>query len=132
MSSWPGGVPAITLFVEDLGEAKRFYSSVFELSPVHEDEDSVVFRFGTTLINLLISSEGSDLVGPAIVGGADTPVRAQFTLDVDDVDACCATLAERGVALINGPMDRPWGIRSACFADPGGHIWEIAAPLAAK
>jgi uncharacterized glyoxalase superfamily protein PhnB len=24
-------------------------------------------------------------------------------------------------------MDRPWGIRTAAFRDPGGHIWEIAA-----
>ena len=38
----------------------------------------------------------------------------------------CAELARRGVELINGPMDRPWGVRTACFADPAGHIWEIA------
>jgi uncharacterized glyoxalase superfamily protein PhnB len=42
------------------------------------------------------------------------------------VDATCAELIKRGAKLINGPMDRPWGIRTACFADPGGHIWEIA------
>lgn len=22
--------------------------------------------------------------------------------------------------------ERPWGIRTASFRDPGGHIWEIA------
>ena len=49
-----------------------------------------------------------------------------FTMAVDDVDAMCAILAERGVELLNGPMDRPWGIRTASFRDPGGHIWEIA------
>jgi len=32
----------------------------------------------------------------------------------------------RGVKLLNGPMDRPWGNRTASFRDPGGHIWEIA------
>ena len=52
--------------------------------------------------------------------------RLQFTIAVDDVDAICAELASRGVELLNGPMDRPWGIRTACFTDPGGHIWEIA------
>ncbi len=31
-----------------------------------------------------------------------------------------------GVVLLNGPMDRSWGIRTASFSDPGGHIWEIA------
>jgi uncharacterized glyoxalase superfamily protein PhnB len=52
--------------------------------------------------------------------------RVQFTIDVDDVDAMCAELASRGVELLNGPMDRPWGIRTAAFRDPAGHIWEIA------
>jgi uncharacterized glyoxalase superfamily protein PhnB len=53
----------------------------------------------------------------------------QLTVHVDDVDATCRLLAERGVALLNGPLDRPWGIRTAAFADPAGHVWEIAAPL---
>jgi uncharacterized glyoxalase superfamily protein PhnB len=52
--------------------------------------------------------------------------RLQFTIEVDDVDAICAQLAARGVELLNGPMDRPWGPRTASFQDPGGHIWEIA------
>ncbi|MDQ3782600.1 MAG: VOC family protein, partial [Actinomycetota bacterium] len=28
--------------------------------------------------------------------------------------------------LLNGPVDRPWGVRTASFRDPAGHIWEIA------
>jgi uncharacterized glyoxalase superfamily protein PhnB len=52
--------------------------------------------------------------------------RLQLTIEVDDVDAICAQLAARGVELLNGPMDRPWGPRTASFQDPGGHIWEIA------
>ena len=31
-------------------------------------------------------------------------------------------LISRGVVLLNGPMDRPWGIRTASFRDLGGHI----------
>ena len=56
----------------------------------------------------------------------DTGVRSQFTLFVEDVDAKAAELQGRGVELLNGPMDRPWGIRTASFRDPGGHVWEIA------
>ena len=52
--------------------------------------------------------------------------RLVFTIAVDDVDAQCAQLAARGVPLLNGPMDRPWGIRTAGFQDPDGYIWEIA------
>ena len=40
-----------------------------------------------------------------------------------------AELAGRGVELLNGPVNRPWGVRTASFADPGGHIWEIAQEL---
>jgi catechol 2,3-dioxygenase-like lactoylglutathione lyase family enzyme len=124
--AWPGGIGAITLFVEDLGEAKRFYQDVFQLPVFHEDENSAVFRFGDTLVNLLSVSEAPALVGPAAVAPRQVGVRFQFTLGVDDVDAMCKELEQRGVELLNGPVDRPWGIRTASFRDPGGHIWEIA------
>ena len=55
--------------------------------------------------------------------------RFQFTIEVEDVDEMCAELTSRGVQLLNGPMDRPWGIRTASFTDPGGHIWEIAKQI---
>jgi len=127
MSEWPGTIAAITLFVEDLGEAKSFYQRVFDL-PVHwEDDNSAVFLFGGTMINLLQVDQAPGLIAPAAVGGADAGARLQFTLGVDDVDAACERLASLGVELLNGPIDRPWGPRTASFRDPGGHIWEIAS-----
>lgn len=123
---WPGGIAAITLFVEDLAEARRFYQEVFRLPVHYEDDASTVFRFGDTLVNLLAAREAPGLVEPASVGGPEAGVRFQFTLDVEDVDAVADELRSRGVELLNGPMDRPWGIRTASFRDPGGHIWEIA------
>ena len=96
--------------------------------PLHfEDGNSAVFRFGDTLVNLLDADEAPSLVAPAAVATPGAGVRFQFTLGVDDVDAMAAELASRGVELLNGPMDRPWGIRTASFRDPGGHIWEIAS-----
>jgi uncharacterized glyoxalase superfamily protein PhnB len=38
-------------------------------------------------------------------------------------------LEQHSVKLINGPVDRPWGRRTAAFADPAGHVWEIAQVL---
>jgi catechol 2,3-dioxygenase-like lactoylglutathione lyase family enzyme len=125
-AAWPGGIAAITLFVEDLAAAKRFYSDVFQLPVFFEDDNSTVFKFGDTLVNLLEASEAHALVAPATVATPDAGVRFQFTLGVDDVDAMVDELKSRGVELLNGPMDRPWGIRTASFRDPGGHIWEVA------
>jgi catechol 2,3-dioxygenase-like lactoylglutathione lyase family enzyme len=126
VGSWPSGISAITLFVEDLTTAKKFYGEIFGLPIKFEDDDSAVFDFGNTLINLLKTSEARELIEPAAVAPREAGSRMQFTLGVDDVDATCAELVARGVELLNGPMDRPWGIRTASFSDPGGHIWEIA------
>lgn len=123
---WTGPITAITLFVDDLAAAKVFYSEVFELSVHYQDEASCVYDFGNTLVNLLVATEADELIGPAIVGTRGAGARAQFTITVDDVDGVCARLVTRGVTLLNGPIDRPWGVRTACFADPAGHIWEIA------
>ncbi len=126
VASWPKRIGAITLFVEDLAAAKQFYVDVFGLPVKFEDDDSAVFDFGNTLINLLRTTAADELIEPAVVAPRDAGSRLQLTVDVDDVDAVCAELAKRGVALLNGPMNRPWGVRTASFIDPGGHIWEIA------
>jgi catechol 2,3-dioxygenase-like lactoylglutathione lyase family enzyme len=123
---WPKSIFAITLFVEDLEEAKRFYGKVFGLPVVYENDNSAVFEFGSTLVNLLKITAADELIRPAKVASREAGSRLVFTIHVDDVDALCAELTARGVELLNGPMDRPWGIRTASFSDPGGHIWEIA------
>jgi catechol 2,3-dioxygenase-like lactoylglutathione lyase family enzyme len=126
LSSWPKGIYAITLFVEDLDAAKQFYQKVFGLPVVFEDKNSCVFEIGNTLINLLKTTAARGLIEPATVASREAGSRLVFTIDVDDVDAICAKLNAQGVKLLNGPMDRPWGVRTASFSDPGGHIWEIA------
>jgi lactoylglutathione lyase len=126
MEPWPKGIAAITLFVDDLAAARRFYADTFGLPVVFEDENSAVFSFGGTLVNLLDSAAAVELVAPASVGDPQAGPRMVFTIQVDDVDAMCELVTSRGVQLLNGPMDRPWGIRTASFQDPAGHIWEIA------
>ncbi len=122
--AWPQSIYAITLFAEDLEESKKFYQKVFALPVAFEDESSAVFNFGNTIINLLKTTAAKELIEPEAVASPSS--RAVFTIQVEDVDVMCAQLIARGVTLLNGPMNRPWGIRTASFKDPGGHIWEIA------
>ena len=122
-------VGAITLFVEDVPRSKAFYRDVFGLDLINEDGDSALFRLENTILNLLDAGAAHELIEPGAVAGPDAGSRFQFTIWVDDADAACAELEARGVALLNGPMDRPWGQRTACFADPSGHVWEIAQTL---
>lgn len=74
-------------------------------------------------------SAARDLIEPGAVASREAGSRFQLTIWVDDTDAACAELATRGVTLLNGPMNRAWGQRTAAFTDPAGNIWEFAQDL---
>ena len=129
MSAPLNRVEAITLFVDDPQRSAAFYAKVFGVPLIHEDDVSAVFAFESLLVNLLAIREAPELIEPAAVGVRDAGSRFQLTIQVDDVDAACAGLEAHGVALLNGPIDRPWSVRTVAFADPDGHVWELAQPL---
>jgi len=128
MAALPTSIGAITLFVEDVTRAKSFYQDVFDLSPVYEDESAAAFKFDNTIVNLLARSAAPELIEPATVAPGSGS-SFQLTIWVDDADALVSELGARGVELLNGPLDRAWGLRTATFTDPDGHIWEIAQAL---
>jgi catechol 2,3-dioxygenase-like lactoylglutathione lyase family enzyme len=130
MSTPLKSVGAITMFIEDPQRSKSFYEKVFGVPAVYEDDDAVAFQFENLIVNLLKTDAAHELIDPAPVGGPDAASRFQLTIWVDDTDAVCSQLADLGVELLNGPMDRAWGVRTASFTDPDGHIWEVAANLA--
>jgi lactoylglutathione lyase len=125
-TSWAKSIFAVTLLVENLQTSKQFYGRVFNLPVDYEDDNSAVFKFGSTLINLLKAIAGVDLIAPLQIASREAGSRIVFTVHVDNVDDLCSELTERGVKLLNGPIDRPWGVRTASFVDPDGYIWEIA------
>jgi catechol 2,3-dioxygenase-like lactoylglutathione lyase family enzyme len=129
MSESLKSVGAITMFIDDTQRSKAFYEQVFGVKAVYEDDDAVAFEFENMVVNMLRAPAALELIAPAPVGDADAPRRFQLTIGVEDTDAVCEQLAERGVDLLNGPMDREWGMRTAAFTDPDGHIWEVAAKI---
>jgi uncharacterized glyoxalase superfamily protein PhnB len=96
---------------------------------VYQDEVSCVLKLAGVLVNLLEDSQAPELIHPVSVAPAGSGARILLTIRVADVDLVCAQLRDRGVTLLNGPVDRPWGRRTAAFADPSGHVWEVAQEL---
>jgi catechol 2,3-dioxygenase-like lactoylglutathione lyase family enzyme len=125
----PNAIEVVTLFVDDIRQAKAFYSNVFKPEVVYQDEDSCVLKFDGAMVNLLQASNAPPLVQPAAVAPSASGARILLTIEVADVDAVCDELRGHGVVLLNGPIDRPWGRRTAAFADPSGHVWEVAQDL---
>jgi catechol 2,3-dioxygenase-like lactoylglutathione lyase family enzyme len=123
------GIGAITLFVADPQRSKEFYVRAFDLRVVYEDDAAATLKMDNLLLNLLKVSEAGELIEPAKVGTTTDGARFQLTIWVANADQTCARLADKGIALLNGPMDRPWGVRTAAFADPDGHVWEVAQEL---
>jgi catechol 2,3-dioxygenase-like lactoylglutathione lyase family enzyme len=127
MTNWEKEIGAMTLFVPDLDRAQRFYQDVFGLQPQATGEDTAMVRFKNMYVFLHKAATAQEPL-PEILGEAHKGV-GQFAIIVGDVDAVCSELARRGVKLLSGPADRPWGMRTVTFADPGGHIWEIAQEI---
>jgi catechol 2,3-dioxygenase-like lactoylglutathione lyase family enzyme len=127
MTSWEREIGAMTLFVPDLGQAREFYQTAFGLDAQPLGDDTVMLRFKDMAVFLRKAAAAQEPL-PEILDEARNGA-GQFAIIVDDVDAVCSELAEREVTLISGPADRPWGMRTVTFADPGGHIWEIAQEI---
>jgi catechol 2,3-dioxygenase-like lactoylglutathione lyase family enzyme len=127
MADWKREIGAVTLWVPDLFEASKFYANAFGLEAQPLDDDSAMLRFGSMFVFLGHSSAPAQPL-PEVLEQAGKGA-GQFAIIVDDVDAVCAEIAGRGVQPLTGPADRDWGMRTATFADPGGHIWEIAQEL---
>ena len=121
-------VDVINLFAEDLAGARSFYQEVLGLPLAFQDENIAVFKLENTMVCLRDVSEATELIAPVAVASPNAGSRFLLAVFVDNVDALCAELTARGVA-VNGPADRPWGMRTATFTDPAGHLWEIGQDL---
>lgn len=125
-------VNGVVLFVLDLDRCVAFYRDQVGMEIVFSDDVSVAFRRENQDFLLLKFSAAAEMVGEAALGlhqGASHEVL--LCADVEDVDATYKTLTAKGVAFIRPPKDQHWGLRTAYFADPEGHLWELRHPLPA-
>jgi len=127
MAEWEKKIGAMTLLVGDLERSKTFYRQVFGLPPLHQDEESVMFRF-TDMYVFVHEDPAHQPPAGEVLDLAQNGV-GQFAIIVTDVDAVRSELNEHGVTPISGPANRDWGMRTVTFADPSGYIWEIAQEL---
>jgi catechol 2,3-dioxygenase-like lactoylglutathione lyase family enzyme len=128
VADWARQIGAMTLLVGDLGRSKQFYQDVFGLTVQFEEAESVMFRFADMYV-FLHEAPVADASPPAAVLDMARTGAGQLAIIVADVDAVSAELTARGMSPISGPSDRDWGMRTVTFADPSGHVWEIAQEI---
>ncbi len=126
MSSFEPRVSLITLGVADLARARAFYETGlgWRASPASQG-DIVFFQMGGMALALFPRAALAEDAGVADAGpGAIT--LAHNVREPAEVDRLLA-LAEAAGARITRPAQAAfWGGRTGYFADPDGHLWEIA------
>ncbi|MBO0831384.1 MAG: VOC family protein [Actinobacteria bacterium] len=127
MTDWDWKIGAMTLFVPDLDGAVEWYRNAFDIDVQAMDESTAMVRFTNMFVFLHKASAAPESL-PEVLEEARKGA-GQFAIIVADVDGVAAGLASRGIALLSGPADRPWDMRTVTFTDPAGHIWEIAQPI---
>jgi catechol 2,3-dioxygenase-like lactoylglutathione lyase family enzyme len=116
----------ITLGVADLERSRRFYTEVLGWRPLHDADGIVMYRLNGMILSLFPQHE---LAADALVKDEGRGARftlAQCLLSVEEVDALFAELKQQGVTITKEPVKVFWGGYSGYFADPDGHLWEIA------
>ena len=133
MTQSPKSVNVITLFVEDPLLSKAFYERIFDVVGVDEGHGTVIFPLDNLFLRLLRRAEAEgEMLGRVSVANPRSGTTVQLAFSVDDADAFCTELAERGVSIAYGPVDRPWGRRNAAFVDPDGHVWQFGSDIPAS
>lgn len=122
--SFEGNLFAITILVSDLEASREFYGKKLNLQELYKDEVSTVFKAGGTMINILRETQAEELIAPATLSNNNT--RTMFTLKCQEIDKAAEELKALNITILNGPIDRPWGVRTVSFQDPDGIIWELA------
>jgi catechol 2,3-dioxygenase-like lactoylglutathione lyase family enzyme len=121
-------VSLITLGVEDLARARAFYETGlgWRVAPASQG-DIVFFQLAGFALALFPRQALADDAGVAETGqGFRAITLAHNVHEPADVDRLLA-LAEAAGARITRPAEAAsWGGRTGYFADPDGHLWEIA------
>lgn len=120
-------IAIITLGVRDVREAAAFYMALG--FPVHRDAegDHVMFRMeGSWLALFPWDALAADASVPAAGQGFRGVTLAHCVASKAAVDATLEEARAKGATIVKRGEDAEWGGYSGYFADPDGHLWEVA------
>lgn len=118
----------VTLGVSDLSRARAFYERLGLTASPAGNDDVAFFDANGVVLGLF----GHDALADD-AGLAHTPAPAFRGVSLAwnaaseaDVDAIFAQAGQAGATIVKPPHKVFWGGYSGYFADPDGHLWEVA------
>jgi uncharacterized protein len=119
-------VSLITLGVADVARARAFYR---QLGWEGQEVDETVFFQAGGLAVVLWSREKLARDAGVVDEGADGFGGVALAHNVrakGDVDAIIVAAQGAGAMITRPPAETFYGGYAGCFADPDGHVWEVA------
>lgn len=116
----------VTLSVKDITRARHFYESVLSFKASSSSSPNfVAFKSEGVALCLYGRDELSEDVGMILKEPASMTL-AHNVATRDEVAPLLLKADSHGGMLVKPAQDTPWGGHSGYFADPDGHLWEIA------
>lgn len=120
-------VSIVTLGVSDLARSRAFYEKLGFCASSASQGDIVFFQAGVLALALYPRTAlAEDAMVPAEGGGFRGLTLAHNVRDKAEVAAVLEEAAGAGGTIAKPAQDVFWGGHSGYFADPDGHLWEVA------
>lgn len=132
----PQRVTLITLGVADLAAARAFYERLGWVEHGASQPGVAFFQMNGAVLGLFgLADLAADQGRPGAALGTGAVTLAQNFTTETEVDAAFAAALAAGATALKAPEKVFWGGYSGYWADPDGHVWEVAMnpfwPLAA-
>jgi lactoylglutathione lyase len=115
------------IFARQMPAMREFYGTVLGF-PLHRQLGSKWFEYRVGSNILALAEPGGRFDDPSPPVGV-LSLQLAFRVAPGEVATCAHTLKERGVSIISGPTDQPFGHRTLFFRDPDGNVLEIYAEI---
>jgi len=117
----------VTLGVADVAASRRFYEALGWQAVKFDSTDVCFFRMGGVVLGLYGRAALADDAGVTneTCGFSAVTIAWNGRSEVE-VDAALKTAAAAGATIVKPAQKVFWGGYSGYFADPDGHLWEVA------
>lgn len=119
-------ISLITLGVQDLARARRFYEDLGWITGAAPEDDVVFFQAGGMIAALWGRDQLAEDSGVTDNGGWGGVTVAHNVSSPDEVDAVIDEAERAGATIARPGAETFWGGYSGVFIDPDGHPWEVA------
>ena len=118
----------VTLGVTNLKKSREFYENGLGWKAASVSSEHIVFfQLGGIVLALYPSAElAADAMQDPHGTGFRNVTLAQNVAAKDDVATVLRHAEQAGAIIVKPAQDVFWGGHSGYFADPDGHLWEIA------